>query len=657
MAAGSVISLGIAVDGEATFKSALSAIDADIRSLSAGVEATDAAMRSMGETEELAAQRNDQLAAKMDALNQKLQVIQTQYDNAAQKLEELAEALEEAQEAGDPAAIEAASKAYNAQAKVVADLSTKMSKTETEISKTADAMDEGGESAEDMGDSMEEASGGADKMASSVQSIASMLKLSFVGAAASTVINGIKAIGQACADAVRDIVDLTTAAGRYADELLTLSQQTGIDPIDLQRWAYASQFIDTEVDTITGSMRRLTMNMATDSGAAGAAFAQLGISVTDSAGNMRSAEEVFWEAIDALGNIANETERDQLAMAMFGRSAQELNPLILAGSEAFKKYGDEAEQMGIILDGEALGKLGALDDAMNKLNSTITGAGNAIAVAFAPALETIIGDVQQVVEAFIGVVQGVEGSKEDLVQAIDTLCTDVGTALEELLPVALEIGVELITTLAGALADNMDVIIDAAVEIILALVQGLVDNIDKLLEAGEKLIDGLRDGWEQAKPAVIAKLAEIVAEAAANLVSKISDFIDVGKQWVEGIWEGIKNTADWLWEQVKGFFGGIIQNIKGLFGIHSPSRLMRDEIGKPIVEGMAEGITDNVDLVQDAYMQLLPDAGMLTQASDGFSVAARAAAGGGGSVPWQDDRPIILQLNDRELGRAVRGYV
>lgn len=657
MASGSTISLGIAVDGEATFKSALSAIDAEIRNLSSGVEATDAAMKAMGDTEELTAQKNEQLAAKMDALNQKLQIVQQQYDNATKKLEDLAQALEEAQESGDPQAIEEASNAYNRQATVVSNLSTKMNKIEGQISGVASAMDEGGESAEDMSGSMEDASGGADQLTEAVQKMANMMTVQFAAGVAGTVIDGIKAIGSACVDAAQAIVNLTTSAGEYADQLNTLSQQTGIDPIDLQKWEYASQFIDTEVETITGSMRRLTQNMASDSGAASEAFAKLGISVTDASGNMRSSEEVFWEAIDALGQVANETERDQLAMAMFGRSAQELNPLIIAGSAAFRELGEEAEQMGIILDEEALGTLGSLDDTMNKLHSTIQGAGNAIAVALAPAVEQIAGDVQEVVQAFIGMVNDVEGSEEQMKEAIKNLCDDVAETLKDLIPTILDVGVDMIMTLADAILDNLDTIIDAAVELILAIVNGLIDNIDKLIDAAFQLITGLAEGLIRALPKLVERLPEIIEAVVRGLVGLASELWEVGKAWIEGIWEGIKNAGNWLWEQIKGFFGGVIDKVKGLFGIGSPSRLFANEVGKPIVEGMALGITQNLGILEDAYEQMMPDSGMFAAAADGLSVAARVAGESGGSAPWQDTRPIILQLNDRELGRAVRGYV
>lgn len=656
MATGSVISLGIAVDGEETFKSALKAIDAEIKNLSSGIEKTDASMKSMGQTEELTAKKNEQLAAKIDALMQKLGIVQQQYDTASAKLKELADALEAAQEAGDPAAIEQASNAYNRQAAVVSDLGTKMNRIEADITRASNAMEDGADDADDMAESMEDSGSSADSLTDRLQSLAEKA-LETAGNVGDALVDGVRSFGETCVEAAKKVWELEREAGQYADTILTVSEQMGVDPIDYQKWEYASQFIDTEVGVITGSMRKLTMNMGEESNAAGEALAQLGIKTTDASGHLRDSETVFWQAIDALGKISNEAERDKLAMDIFGRSAQELNPLINAGSAAFKQLGDEAQQMGIILDGDALSSLGSFDDAVNKLNSTITGAGRQIAAAFAPALTSITNDVQGVVQAFVGMVNGVEGSKEQFKASITQLCENVKTTLHEMLPAILEFGIQLILTLADAIIDNLDTIIDAAMELILALVDGLIDNIDKLVDAALKLIIGLAEGLIKALPRLVEKAPEIISSVCDALLDGISMLWDVGKAWIEGIWEGIKNTADWLWKQVKGFFNDTIQGIMNIFGIGSPSKLFRDEVGKQIVTGFALGITDNLGIVEDAYARMLPDSGMFAQGADGFSVAARAAAEDGGSMLWQDNRPIVLELNDRELGRAVRGYV
>ena len=91
-------------------------------------------------------------------------------------------------------------------------------------------------------------------------------------------------------------------------------------------------------------------------------FTDLGISIYDAEGNLRSTEDVFWDAIDVLGTFESETERDMAAMDLFGKSARELNPLIEAGSETFNQLASEAQEVGYVMSGETLDAFGALDD-------------------------------------------------------------------------------------------------------------------------------------------------------------------------------------------------------------------------------------------------------------------------------------------------------
>ena len=82
---------------------------------------------------------------------------------------------------------------------------------------------------------------------------------------------------------------------------------------------------------------------------------------------------------------------------------------------------------------------------------------------------------------------------------------------------------------------------------------------------------------------------------------------EVGVNMVKGIWDGIKSATSWLWDKLKGWVRDALGWIADLLGIHSPSSVMRDMIGKPMVQGMAEGITKNAGLVDSAMASILPD--------------------------------------------------
>lgn len=213
---------------------------------------------------------------------------------------------------------------------------------------------------------------------------------------------GFAAVAAAIVKAEKAMISMTKESAAFADNIITLSMQTGQSTQQLQEFAYASELIDVSVDTLQGSLTKLTNNMQdtmNGTGNAKASFDKLGVSVINAVdGSMRSANDVFYETIDALGQVKNETERDAMSMDIFGRSAQDLNPLIIQGSKTLKAYADEAHNVGYVLDDEALSALGAVDDAYQRLQKTQEGVKNQLSAEFAPYLEEFYGDVTTMVK-------------------------------------------------------------------------------------------------------------------------------------------------------------------------------------------------------------------------------------------------------------------
>lgn len=207
-----------------------------------------------------------------------------------------------------------------------------------------------------------------------------------------TVLKG--ALANLVADGIRKAVDgfkdLMTAGPAFADEILTLSSKTGMATDELQELAYMSGLVDVDLSTVASSMKKLTKSMDSARGGTGSAadaFKTLGVSVVDVNGNLRDNEDVFYDAIDALGKMENETERDALAMKLFGKSATDLNPMIEAGSEALKGFAEEAHEMGYVLDGDALEALGRVQDEFDRFGKQMESVKNQIAAGVAPAIE------------------------------------------------------------------------------------------------------------------------------------------------------------------------------------------------------------------------------------------------------------------------------
>lgn len=210
-----------------------------------------------------------------------------------------------------------------------------------------------------------------------------------------------------------------------------------------------------------------------------------------------------------------------------------------------------------------------------------------------------------------------------------------------MLPQIIQMGMQLITQLILGIAQMLPQLIPQAVNAIITIVNGLLDNIDMLIDAAIQLILGLADGLINALPILIEKVPEIIMklvtaliknapkilEAGVQLIVKLvegvgsvlgklgqmagtiiqtiwdglkslpSKMLEVGKNLIQGIWNGISNAVGWLWDKISGFCSGIVDKIKGFFGIHSPSKVFADEVGKFLALGLGEGFDDNLGKV------------------------------------------------------------
>jgi methyl-accepting chemotaxis protein len=238
---------------------------------------------------------------------------------------------------------------------------------------------------------------------------------------------GLGLLGAALVKAEKALISMTKKGAEYAKEIKTFSSVTGQSVESLQEFDYAAEMIGVSSDRIRDSLKETTNKMqeARDGNeATAAAYAKLGVSITDADGNLRSAEDVFYDTIDALGQMENRTERDALAMDLMSESAQELNPLIDAGSGALKKYADEAHDMGYVLDNEALTALTEVDDAYQRLQKSQESAKNQLSAEFAPYLTEFYEKITKLIK------DGGQAMKESgLVDSFGMLLETVGNII------------------------------------------------------------------------------------------------------------------------------------------------------------------------------------------------------------------------------------
>lgn len=619
---------------------------------------------------------------------------------------------------------------------------------------------------------------------------------------------GMKAMAGAVTAVTGVLGKLAIDAGKTADDLNTMAKTTGLSTKELQEFAYASDLIDVSVETLSGALKKTTASMVSAQSGTGKqaeAFKKLGVSITDAQGQLRDNNDVFQDAIKALGQVGNETERDAIAMSLFGKSATELNPLIEGGIDQLAEMSKQANELGLILSQEALDGANAFNDQIDILKAngkaTFNVIGTEIASQLTPAMETLNAETMQVIKSLIGALKegGLEGLMTEISAQIGNVMTKLTEALPkiaragieivkafvntikdnsariaqaggelvatlisgffEVLPDLIETAIMLVANFAEAIAenlptlipkitdaiisignviadkidfiieaglmlfsglaqgllqavpkiigelpkiltqivislieyipqivetvgtiiiavadtignsadtlvpalidgimalvdciiDNLPMIIDTIVTVVIAIADALVNNIDKIIEGAVQLIIGLAQGLVNAIPKLVERLPEIITaivnglivlapkllEVADKLINslgqgiiqalaglavylgELAEFIlnnikndlkgifDIGKNLVKGLWDGIKGSTQWLIDKIKSFCKDALGAIKSFFGIESPSRVMANEVGKYMAQGIGVGFGNTIPSVIDAMQQKL----------------------------------------------------
>ena len=334
---------------------------------------------------------------------------------------------------------------------------------------------------------------------------------------AADVANATRGIRIAGAATVATIATAAVKTAEWADELLTLSQQTGISTEQLQKFQYASDLVDVSVESMTGALAKMTRQLG---GKGEEKFRALGVATRDANGALRDSELIFYDVLAALGRVGNETERDVLAMEIFGKSANELAGIIDDGGAALKAYGDEAERNGSIVENELVESMGAFQDKIDQFKASalpeLLKAGGAAIEALTPLLESLV----VVLTGFLQIIGNINPS---LLQVVATL----GIFAASLSPIAN--GVKAVSGAIGGLVSGESI-------------QTMLDLLDKTggKIAGTVAVLGLlvmligqianawgdMSGWEKAISVMGALV--VAASAAAIAIGAVNSAASLG---------------------------------------------------------------------------------------------------------------------------------
>lgn len=617
MASGRIKGITIEINGDTTgLQNALSKVDKSLKTTNTALKDVNKLLKLDPGNTDLLRQKQEYLGRAINDVKEKLKIEKEAYEQL--KNADPSEENAEKQKALEREIIdtEQALKRYEEQ---LDETEKELQGVKTETGKAADATDKMERETKEADDAQRDANQGWTTARQVLADLASRgIQLA---------IEAIKRLAREMAKAIED-------AGEFADEIQTLSRQTGLSTDTLQEFRYMARLIDTPLEAITGSLRKLTNNMqsaASGTGAAYEAFSALGVSVTDSSGHLRRAEDVFGDTIDALRAMTNETERDAYSMDIFGRSAQDLNPLIEAGADAIEAFAAEAHEMGYVLDDEMLESLGAMDDSFERIKLQMEAVRNQIIAEMAPAIEEIataflewaqtidwsavgqkIGEILDVVSRAVNYVLD---NKDLVVTALEGLAVGImGAVTAQLIwnaamaanPIGIIIeGVTVLGALLAVFEDktghvswSWGVAIEKMIDVGKQLLRFIIDTGSSIIKFFWNIGDQLRQVWEAIK-GVFEKVRDFFVERFQGAYNDVIHSWDGAPEQFAEVWEGIRspftgvddffsnsfrtafNSVTSIWRDIPGFFAGLdIQlphirlphfNITGEFRLNPPS--------------------------------------------------------------------------------------
>lgn len=395
------LKFGIELNGEKEFRDAVGEIDKSLKVLRSEMRLVAVQFDDNADSLDALTESNDVLNRQILTQKEKIEMLQAALKNAATRYGEADERTKKWQ-----------TDLNYAEADLIKMERQLQSNTEAlaDASSGLDTLDGGlldtTESGKGLGDVLDDLTGklGINLPEGATSTLNSMVSL---GGELTLLIGAFAAAAAAVVEVEKALANLTLEQAAAAGEIQDVAMQTGLSTEAVQRYQYACDMIGVSFDTVASSQAKMIRSMAdvqSGSETAAATWNQLGIEVTAADGSLRSAEEVFLEVIDVLGQIENATQRDAVSMEIFGRSAQDLNPLIVQGTDAFQALCDEASKVGTVLTDVQLEALAGVDDAMIRFNERLDAGEQAMALKFTPALQAFFDETGE----------GVKGIEEAL---------------------------------------------------------------------------------------------------------------------------------------------------------------------------------------------------------------------------------------------------
>lgn len=460
---------------------------------------------------------------------------------------------------------------------------------------------------------------------------------SALGTAAKVGAGAITAATAALAAGGAAFVKSSNEVAQYGDNVDKMSQKLGLSAKSYQEWDYVMQLAGTDMGSMTTGLKTLTNKLddaKNGSDEARGMFEKLGISMEDI--NTMSREDLFAKTIEGFQGMADSTDRAALANDLFGKSGQNLAPLFNQSAEATKGLIEQANQYGMIMSGDAVKASADFEDALTRMQSTMTGAKNALIAEFLPSLTSMMDGVSMLVS-------GDKNGFDKISEGVDELVKNITDAAPKLL----DAGVEIVESFAKAIIDNLPKLIETGLPIIMKLADAIIENLPALLDAAVQIILQIATGIAEALPELIPTIVDTILFIVDSLIDNVDLLVDASIALILGLAEGLINALPKLIEKapeiVIKLTEAIIRNVP------------------KIVEASAKLIAMLVTGLVKSYSSLIKaGADALQKIKEGFSVE-RALTWGkdlidnfirGIKAKWSDLKNAV-----KDLAETVKSYI
>lgn len=595
------------------FKTGIAAANRELRVLESGFKAATATMGDWSKTSDGLQTRIDALSKEIDVQTRKVSAVTDEYKRVAAEQGETSKAAQDLEIK------------LNKETETLGKMQAELSSSEKSLAELGDESKTAAGKVDGLGKDLTKAGDEADKTEKKSDGLKKTLD--GLGTVAAGAGKALMALGTAAMGAVTGLAAMVVKSSDAAGELVDLSAQTGLSTTQIQELDYAATLMGVDVGTITNSMAKFTNVIeGADSGVGPMAddMATLGVSVRDSNGVLRDSNEVYFEALNALGQLENETQKEIIAQNLFGKSYQELTPLINTSAEEMAAMKEEAHQMGAVMDEEAVSGLESFGDELDKLKMGLKGNIGMISSAMLPVFSELTGTAQGWMKEFAGILSGSGGDLSSVGPQIGELLGKIFGDITEKLPDMVNLGLGIIGGLIDAMIANLPILIPAVLQIIQSLIQflgeyapklataaipmiqqlviGLIGMLPELIQVGLDIVIAIVQGLAQALPNLITAVIEIIPLIITTLLDNlpllVTAAIELIMAVVTGLTEGIPLLISYVPNIMLAIVDALIKSLPELL-------IAAVEIIMALIQGLIGAIPTLVAFIPEIILAIV----------------------------------------------------